>query len=791
MRRQILAPTLVALLFGLAVCEQATAQTDKVAYFIQEIRPLLVKNCLGCHGAEVQLGGLDLRSFASAQKGGTRGKTLVPGKAEKSLLYQVISGARNPAMPPTGKLPTEAVAKIKRWINAGAVWTEGTIDSATKQVWWAFVPPKLPPVPTHAGEPWVKTPIDAFVLTMLDANKLKPNPPAPRRVFIRRASLDLIGLLPTPQEVEAFVSDKSPKAFDKVVDRLLASPHYGERWARHWLDIVRYADSGGFEGDKDRPLLYKYRDYVIRAFNRDKPYNTFVREQLAGDEYAPNDPDSVIATGYLAAGPQDIVQKDAKTRSDELDDLVATTGQTFLGLTLGCARCHDHKYDPVKITDYYRLSAIFSPTERRELPVPTAEERRTIDRLNAEIKAQVKPFEDKFTPLWQKACDLAKQQKKPLTDENLVAVLSPADAVEYRRLSASIKEGNAKLKPYSMMQAITDKARTHAPHHLLLRGDSAHPGEIVEPGFICALPGGEATIPASAATSNTTGRRRALAEWLTAPGNPLPARVWVNRVWRQHFGRGLVNTPGNFGISGELPSHPELLDWLAVTFQRNGGHIKPIHRMILLSSVYQQSNVVRLAAAQSDPLNKWYWRMPLRRLEGEIIRDSILGVAGTLNPTQYGEPVYPPVDPSLRADTFQGVNWQEGEDSPKTWRRSIYIKVKRSLLFPSLEVFDCPEITASVTARNITTTPTQALTLLNDPLMQVQAQKFAERLRREVGNEPATQIERAYPLAFGREPTAKERTLALAFLKDRANGNEALTRFCHALFNLNEFVYSP
>ncbi len=753
--------------------------------FARDVQPILAAKCLGCHGLDAKLGGLDLRSRAGALKGGTHGPALVPGKAGASRMLQMILGVQSPKMPPVGSLKPAEVVTLRKWIDAGARY-DADILSGAKQVWWSFKAPTLPAVPALKNA-WVRNPIDAFVLDGLRKSSLAPNSPASRTVLIRRAYMDLVGLPPNPQEVRAFCADSSPKAWEGVVDRLLSSPHYGERWARHWLDVVRYADSGGFEGDKDRPLAYKYRDYIIRAFNSDKPFTQFIREQLAGDEIAPENPDAIIATGYLACGPQDIVMQNDKNRADELDDLVSTTGVAFLGLTVGCARCHDHKYDPVKQTDYYRLQAIFAPSERREMSVAEAslrtaalEQSRIVDAELAPLLVRMQPLRDRGTALAVKA-----GTAKP-TDDQIAAALPEADRPEFARLRAAIAEVEKQRIALPSAMAVTDKGKTFGASYLLIRGDAGHKGQEVQPGFVCSLPGGEAVVPVEAATAATTGRRKMLADWIASPSNPLTARVWMNRVWRQHFGRGIVGTPSNFGLNGETPTHPELLDWLALKFQKFGWQTKPMHRLMLLSSTYQQSSAIRPAAIKQDPLNKMLWRMPVRRLEGEVIRDSLLAVAGTLNTAQFGPAVYPPVDPTLRADTFQGINWPEAEDSPATWRRSIYVKVKRSLLFPQLEVFDCPEITNSVAARNVTTTPLQALSLLNDPLVYRQCGLFAERVRREVGNAPLKQIDHGYWLAFGRPPSDREKNISLGFLKSRS-----LADWCHALINLNEFVYVP
>ncbi|WP_309717121.1 PSD1 and planctomycete cytochrome C domain-containing protein [Armatimonas sp.] len=690
------------------LAQKPTKPTVKVdaTFFTQKVQPILEKRCVGCHGAETQLSHLDLRSRENALKGGTRGAGLVPGSAAKSLMHVLLTGSRAPLMPPSGKLPASEIATLKVWVDGGAPWgSQASLASGQKQTWWSFkpLPPTSPPLRLGKGGE-----VDAFIAAKLKENKLSLSPPAPKRVLIRRVYADLWGLPPAPEEVEGFVRDTDPKAYEKLIEKLLASPRYGERWGRHWLDLARYADSGGFEGDKDRPLMFRYRDWVIAAFNKDLPYDEFVRLQIAGDELRPGDPSALIATGYLACGPQDIVENNARTRANEIDDLVATTSSVVLGLTVGCARCHDHKYDPVKMTDYYRLAAIFAPTERREVDIPG---------------------------------------------------------------------GKA--------QAVTDKGREFGPSFLLRRGDAYQPDKEIKPGFIGALPGGEAEVGAAAKDAKTTGRRAALAQWLTSKENPLTARVMVNRVWRQHFGRGIVASTSNFGLNGDLPTHPELLDWLAAKFIESGWSVKSLHRLILLSQTYQQASEIRPTAQQADPQNKLLWRMPVRRLEGEAVRDSLLTVAGTLNLEFGGPAVYPPIDPTLRADTFQGLNWpNEAEDSPKTWRRSVYVKVKRSLLLPQLEVFDCPEITYTVAQRNITTTPLQALMLLNDPLILRQAGLFAERLQRDRPSDTWAQIDRAYRLCFGRGPSVKERQLSLRFLRTRT-----LAEFCHTLFNLNEFVY--
>ncbi len=782
-------PLLALILFAAPLVAGAQEQAPTAA----RVQAFLEKRCLGCHGVGAKLGGLDLHTRTGALKGGVKGPALVPGSPERSLLLQMMRGQRAPKMPPNATLSAAEIELVAGWVRAGAEWPGQALTTAQAQSWWSFEPVRVTPPPPDPS-PWVANPIDAFVLRKLRASGLSPSPPASRRELIRRAYFDLIGLPPTPEEVEAFVRDGRPAAWERVVDALLASPRYGERWGRHWLDLVRFAESSGYEGDKDRPLAWRYRDYVINAFNADKPYDRFLTEQLAGDEVSPGDPESLIATGFLACGLEDFAMaKLPTTRADELDDLVSTTGNVMLGLTINCARCHDHKYDPVSQVDYYRIQGIFAPTERREVEVPTPAEKQAWQQATEQWQTEATPLQAEFGPLRARGLAAAKAAGMATPDEEQIAAALPEpERVRYRELAGRVAALEARRPQLPRALTVTDKKREWGPNYLLLRGDAYHPGPEVAPGFITRLPGGDRTVPAAAVTAATTGRRLALARWICSDENPLTARVWVNRVWRQHFGRGIVASPSNFGLNGDQPSHPELLDWLAVTFRRGGWRLKPIHRLIMLSSTYRQSGRARPEALRTDPLNRLVWRVPVRRLEAEAIRDSILAVSGSLNLEMGGPPVYPPVDSSLRADTFQGVNWPDSEDSPKTWRRSVYVKVKRSLLLPQLEVFDCPEITSSVPQRNATTTPLQALMLLNDPLIRRQAREFAARLRREAGAEAAAQVRRAYALALNRSPIADELRTGVGFLSlPPGRGGDRLVDFCQALFNLNEYLYSP
>jgi hypothetical protein len=760
--------------FGVKATSSVTRKVD----FVRDIRPILEQRCTGCHGGSSTLSNLDLTSRKGALAGGNRGPALVPGNASKSHLFRFAAGLDRPTMPPQGALPSAESELIRKWIDQGAPWP-GTQVSATGATprWWSLEPVKRIP----GGS------IDGFVGAKLKASGLGFAPPADRRTLIRRVTFDLTGLPPTPEDVDMFLADTKPGAYERVVDRLLASPHYGEAWGRHWLDLARYADSGGFEGDKDRPLMWKYRDWVIRSFNTDLPFNRFVSLQLAGDELAPSDNDAWIATGFLACGTQDIVEMNARTRANEVDDLVSTTGASLLGITLACARCHDHKTDPIRQTDYYRLAAVFTPTARKEVDIPTPEERQRKIEKDHEIDPVVAPLKAEAAPLRERGITLAKAAGNPNpTPEQAFAALSDVERSRLAELDRQVNALEAGRIALPKAQAVTDSGPNPAPSHLHRRGDAYLLGPVVEPGFVAILPGGNETVSKPVAGATTSGRRSALARWITRPDNPLTARVWMNRIWMHHFGNGICDTPSNVGTNGDLPSHPELLDWLAARFVDGGWKLKPLHREIVLSRTYRQSSVANPAARAVDPRNRLLSSFPLRRLGGEAIRDSILAVAGSLDKTIGGPPVHPPVDPTLRADTFQGMNWPDAKDTPDTWRRSVYVKVKRSLLLPQLEVFDCPEITFAVAKRNVTTTPLQALHLLNDPVVRRQGQRFAKRLEAEVPGSPAGQVERAWRLALGRRPSAKERATAVEFLRNRP-----LADLCHALFNLNEFVYVP
>ncbi len=595
---------------------------------------------------------------------------------------------------------------------------------------WAFQSLKTGPMPEVKRAAWLQNDLDRFILAKLEEAGLKPSPELDRAALIRRVTLDLIGLPPTPEEVEAFVQDNSPGAYEAVIDRLLASPHYGERWGRHWLDLARYADTSGFHNDLDRPYAWKYRDYVIRSFNDDKPYARFVMEQIAGDEVEGADEQTLIATGFCRNGSSndDNMGKNpealAQYRADQLDDVISTTSSVFLGLTIGCARCHDHKTEPILAKDYYSLMAIFNGTERLGLP-------------------------------------------------------SGATDAKDKKVTETAK----------VMALIETKPAVPATH-VLLRGLAANRGDEVYAAVPVVLSIKSVKFPEP--KGKTSLRRKTLAEWITAPSHPLTWRVMVNRVWQHHFGAGLVETPSNFGVSGMKPTHPGLLDYLAAQFIANGGRLKPLHKLMLMSATYRQQSSGNERGQALDPMNHLLWRMNKQRMEAEVVRDSILSVSGKLNRTQGG----PGFKPRIRAellDASQRNKWPVIKAEAKEhWRRSVYIYVKRQLLMPSLELFDAPTTTDSCALRMQSTVPTQALVLMNDEFVEDQAGYLARRAMAEAGDGLPGIVDRLFMLTLSRKPTTKRLEQALAFLQSREEVSDrpsALRDLSQVLLNSSEFIY--
>jgi mono/diheme cytochrome c family protein len=788
----------VPLLFMLGA--PAGAQDDGAA-------GVLEKHCVECHNPHKRKGGLDLSTRAELLKGGETGRSVVPGSPEKSLLYRLAAHELDPAMPfKRDKLPDAELRRLADWIRSGFPYPralkvpakeakkEFAVTEADRNH-WAFRPlrrPGLPPGP--AGHP-----VDRFVQDRLRAAGLAPAPEAPRETLLRRVTLDLLGLPPAPAEIDAFLGDRSPTAWETVVDRLLASPHYGERWGRHWLDLARFAESNGFEHDAVWSHAWRYRDYVIRSFNADKPFDRFLREQVAGDELWPGDPEALVATGFNLLGPDmDDSSDQAQRRHNTLNDMTDTAASVFLGLTLGCARCHDHKFEPLSQRDYYRFQAFFTPAAfRREAPVPTDAERAAFeDEMKAwnsqpairelaalEEPARLKVREQKLAALSPEAMEAHRTAPDKRTTEqaNLALETEPQLEVSEKDLAAALSaEERARRKalqqevrklgrPPSLPLAMTVAPGKPAKTFVLFRGEYTMPREEVQAGFPEVLGGADAPGPA----------RSALADLLV--GHPLTARVMANRIWRHHFGKGLVPTPSEFGPHGQPPTHPELLEWLASEFVARGWSLKAMHRLILTSATYRQASAAT-HGAKADPENRLLWRMNRLRLEGEVIRDSLLAVSGRLNRAMGGPGVLPPVPPEAARGLRGG--WTPSPDPADHARRSVYVFARRNFRFPFLEVFDAPDSNLSCPERGRSTTAPQSLTLLNAEEVMAAAKATAARLEREAaaGDE---RIRRAYRLALGRGPTERELALARRFLEA-----SPLSEFCRALFNLNAFVYA-
>jgi hypothetical protein len=643
---------------------------------------------------------------------------------------------------------------------------------------WAFRPVRPVAVPRVKDSAWVRNPIDAFVLARLEARGWKPAPPAARHALLRRVYLDLVGLPPTPQEVNAFLADKSPNAYEKVVDRLLASPHYGERWGRHWLDLARYADTNGYERDADKPSVWRWRDWVIRSLNADKPYDSFVLEQLAGDELPGADSDTVTATSFLRLGPWDDEPADPKAdRFDQLDDVVSTTAQTFLGLTLACARCHDHKFEPLTMHDYYRAVAVFDPLTRPQ-------EGRTEKAVPALPPPRRAPFEKARRPL---TALRAAQAAQAVTAgrQPLIAFAGVAASGELAR------RAEGKLPRVPPAYVFEERSPRPPATRLLKRGRPDSPGPRVGPGVPAVLVARQPDFLAP--DGHTTRRRLSLARWVASPDNPLTARVIVNRVWQHHFGEALVRTPSDFGTRGERPTHPELLDWLAGWFVREGWSLKKLHRLILSSNAYRMGKRRNPEYASADPEDRLLWRVPYRRLEAEVLRDSMLAVSGRLNTRMYGPGMYPPIPPEALAGHSDPDKVWKPSPEPEASRRTVYAHVKRTLLVPMVEVLDFCDTARSTARRGITTVAPQALTLFNGAFVNEQARHLAARLEREAGPDPARQVDLAYSLALARPPSARERARLLEFLKRQekagASPRAARAQVCRVILNLNEFAY--
>jgi len=849
-----------------------------------EVTPIFQMRCIVCHGKRRQEGGLDLRTQASRLKGGKSGPALVAGKPEESLLMKrILSGE----MPPSKMLfdfavrpPTSAeVEVVRKWIEAGAsaapeqaLVAEDATDplvSDADRKFWSFQSPKRPQIPAVHHQELVRTPLDAFLLQKLEAKKLSFSPPAERLTLMRRAYLNLIGLPPDPAEVESYLKDDRSDAYERLVDRLLESPHYGERWGQFWLNAAGYSDSEGIiDADHRRAHAWRYRDYVIRSFNNDKPYDQFVTEQIAGDELVdykhvkevtPALIDKLAATGFLRMAPDGTyspANSSIPERMNVIADEIEILSSSVLGLTVGCARCHNHKYDPIPQRDYYRLGAILqtaydpydwlipaadNPSKlkysSRHLDIALASERQDTARFNAPIEAEIKrleaSLEARAKPLREKLLDERLAALPPSVKDDLKRIIATPEEkrselqkylaekfqdtlkitpeelgkrfedfkLEFEKSQKAIAEQKGKLRPKPLIRALFDMGGEPSVAYLLRRGDAQTPGEPVQPGVPSVIRAGLTPykiIPPNA-NSESSGRRLALARWLVQPNHPLTARVMVNRIWMNHFGKGLVASPSNFGRNGVPPSHPELLDWLATEFVRSGWSMKAMHRLIMTSAAYRQTSHVDSAVHQADPDSVLLSRMPMRRMEAEVLYDSVLKVTGSFDPTLFGPPVEVDIKP-------------EGEVVAKGtklgWRRSVYVLQRRRSPMTMLDVFDLPPMSPNCIERRQSTVPTQALQMMNSDVVQERSRYFAGRLIDEFGNDRERQIQALYLRVLSRAPTAQEIKLAtseidafirrwVAHLENEKNEApikstaewKALSGFCQAMLSSAEFLY--
>ncbi len=631
---------------------------------------------------------------------------------------------------------------------------------------WAFQPRKavLPPALNDAAaKAWVRTPVDNFVLESLRKAGLQPAPQADRVTLIRRLTYDLHGLPPTPEAVAAFVADRSPKAYENLVERLLGSSQYGEQWARHWLDVVRFAESDGYEYDTHRPDAYRYRDYVIHSFNSDKPYDRFLVEQISGDEIDATNEVYAVASGFNRLGPlrkNAGNQEVASSRTEVLTEMTNVVGAAFLGVTLGCARCHDHKFDPIRQSDYYRMQGFFAQTQAHDIVTASEEERK-------EWKAKVQPIETEMMTL-RRSMRRASEEEKGKIVEKLEAL-------------------DEKMPlPLTAMYAVKNEPKEMTAIHLLGRGDYRNKGAAVGMRPLgVLLPDGQPEMPLETGTP-----RSKLAEWITTPDHPLTARVMVNRIWQYHFGAGIVSTPNDFGRMGTRPSHPELLDWLANRYVEGGWKMKPLHRDILLSSAYRQASKspVEKAAMAKDPANRLLWKFNRRRLAAEEIRDSMLAISGRLNPKMGGRSVMTVIDPELIKDLKRPQYWSPTRDKSEHDRRAIYMIYKRNLILPFMQVFDSPDTLLSCAGRDQSTHAPQALELLNGKLSNDLADAFAQRLLHEKKTS-RERVDWAWRLAAGRAPLPAESAAARRYLNEAPENPEIVREFAVMLFNMNPFLY--
>ena len=788
-----------------AICQAQAADaiqkkwSDAEQHFLDKVKPLLASRCIGCHGPDKVKGGLRLDSREAAIKGGDTGPSLVPGKPAESLFIQAVRHSHPELkMPPKDKLAAGDVAALERWIRDGAPWP-AVKDQATTRVeagekigdaWtdprnpihklfggkrlelWSLKPVVRPQVPVVQRADWARIDLDRFVLARLESDGVAIPSAADARTLARRLYFDLTGLPPTPTQMAAFLQAAKGlgvnRAADALLDELLESPRFGEHFARMWLDVVRYSDSNGFDWDEFRPQAWRFRDYVVRSFNADKPFDQFIREQLAGDELlegpprTPAERDALIATGYLRLGPHDnaapLFDEQDRSRAELLADVTETTGSALMGMTLSCCRCHDHKYDPLSHADHFRFRAFFAAVKfADDVPLNLAEEQATIGKHNEQLEVQTKPLRDQ----------LAKLPKE--------------DKAGREKLEQEIKAIEKQRRGYTHGLLATDNAEKVAATRILFQGDHKSPRDEVQPGFFSVIDPRSATI-GKAANPRTTGRRLALANWIASRDNPLTARVFVNRLWHQLMGRPLVATPNDFGLAGSRPEDAALLDWLADEFVRQGWSVKKLVRMMASSTAYRQSPAY---AADHFAL-----RQP-RRLSAEQLRDAVLHVSGLLTAKSEGPPIWPDVprevldaNPAIQDDNAEKTKGWYPSPKAEQYCRALFLVQKRNTRVPLLEMFDLPDNSTPCAKREVSTVAPQALMLLNSDLTAEASRAFADRVRRDAGDDPASQVRLAFGLALLRAPDEAEAAACRKLLTQRS-----LVELCRGLLNLNEFAY--
>lgn len=831
----------------------ASANSD--AHFRDKVQPLLESRCISCHGADKVKGGLRLDSRDAALKAGDSGEpAVVPGQPEKSLLLHAVMHAKKDLeMPPKEKLTPRDIAVLEQWIRDGAPWPKTVASESTAastntviklgDAWsdprnpivrifggqrldlWSLMPVRPVTPPVVKNKRWARNAVDRFSLARLEQRGVPPPAEADKRTLARRLYFDLTGLPPSPEQMERFQRDRRPNAYERLVEELLASPHYGEHWARMWLDVVRYSDSNGFDWDEFRPRAWRFRDYVIRSLNADKPFDRFVREQLAGDELFDGAPksheeqDALIATGYLRLGPQDnsagAFNEQDRARAEWMADLTETTGSAFLGLTMSCCRCHDHKFDPLSQADHFRLRAFFEPLHYADdTPLDLGVEQEKIRAANKAIDEAVQPLakrRDEVLATIKAGLRAERLAKLTSEEKELLETKDPQRTNEFKsriegirkKVDPSDKEVKAALKDdskarhdslekeiaalrkqrheFTLGLLAADNAEKVRATKILFQGDHKAERETVEPGFLSALDPNPATL-AKISRKRSTGRRSTLADWIASPANPLTARVLVNRLWQGYFGAGLVATPNDFGLAGDRPADAALLDWLAGEFVRSGWSLKHMHRLLVGSATYRSSSGSVNSNVQ--------FRSP-RRLSAEQLRDALLAVSGLLSNKESGSPVWPELPPAiLQANpAFLDDNAEKTKGwypSPKgeQFARSIFLVQKRTVRVPFLETFDQPENSVSCARRNESTVAPQALSLLNSDLVIEAARSLAARVKRDAGEDRHAQVHRSFALTLQRSPDRAELEAC-----ERLAEKRGLAELCRALLNLNEFLY--